>query len=248
MRIKYLLSEIILRVLLFLLFLITEYWYPRHMDILPELSTPYRTESNRKHQLIPTHILFAGIIIIPVSVFLITNTVKGSATIKLDELLAFSGTLVLNGVVTNILKLSVGRPRPDFISRCKPVSSSWEADPICTGAVADFQEGYKSFPSGHASWSFATVLFLSLYLAGKFKALSQCRIKLLQLCLSLVPFVIGCCVAWSRVHDNMHHVGDVVAGASIGIVISSLCYFHYFHSLLSQNSDRSVHEAQDVEL
>ena len=242
------LSETILRALLFLLFLITEYWYPRHMDILPDLTAPYRTESNRKNQFIPTHILFAGVLILPVSVFLLTNTAKGSAAVRMDELLAFSGTLALNGVVTNILKLSVGRPRPDFISRCLPASSSWEAEPVCSGGASDFQEGYKSFPSGHASWSFATLMFLSLYLAGKSKALSQFRVKLPQLCLSFVPFAIGCCIGWSRVHDHMHHLGDVVAGAAIGCIISSLCYFHYFHSLFSQNSDRSVHESQDDEL
>ena len=242
------LSEIILRLLLLLLFLITEYWYPRHMDILPGLTAPYRAESNRKNQLIPTHVLFAGILILPVSVFVIANTVKGSPAVKIDEFLALSGTLVLNGVVTNILKLSVGRPRPDFISRCNPVSSTWEAEPICSGVISDFQEGYKSFPSGHTSWSFATLLFLTLYLAGKFKALSQFRVKLPQLCISLAPIVIGCCIGWSRVHDDMHHLGDVVAGAVIGCIISSLCYFHYFHSLFSHNSDRSIHEAQDCEL
>ena len=42
-------------------------------------------------------------------------------------------------------------------------------DAICTAALdgSILKDGFRSFPSGHASTSFAGLTFLSLYLAGK---------------------------------------------------------------------------------
>lgn len=248
MRVKYLLSEILVRLLLLLAFFITELMYPHHMDILSGLTSDYDAESRRDAQLIPTHILFPAVITLPLLIFFVSNILKGHSFVKIDEILAISGALLLNGVLTNVLKLSIGRPRPDFISRCMPVSPVWDAEPTCSGTDSTFEEGYKSFPSGHSSWSFSTLVFLSLYLAGKFKALSQFKLRLPQLLLSLTPFLIGCIIAWSRIHDHMHHLGDVMCGAVIGCVISSLCYFHYFHSLFHSHSDKAISESQEVEM
>ena len=248
MRVKYFLSEILVRLLLLVAFLITEFIYPHHMDILSGLTLGYNAESRRDAQLIPTRILFSAVITLPLIVFFVSNVLKGHPRIKIDEILAMSGALLLNGVLTNVLKLSVGRPRPDFISRCKPVSPVWDVAPVCSGMDSTFEDGYKSFPSGHSSWSFATLVFLSLYLAGRFKAVSQFKLRLPQLLLSLTPFLIGCVIGWSRIHDHMHHLGDVMGGAVIGCVISSLCYFHYFHSLLHSNSDKALSESQEVEM
>ena len=248
MRVRYFLSEILVRLLLLIAFSITEFMYPHHMDILSGLASDYNAESRRDEQLIPTRFLFSAVITLPLIIFFISNALKGHPCIKIDEILAISGALLLNGVLTNVLKLSIGRPRPDFISRCKPVSPVWDAAPVCSGVDFTFEDGYKSFPSGHSSWSFSTLVFLSLYLAGKFKALSQFKLRLPQLILSLTPFLIGCIIGWSRIHDHMHHLGDVMGGAVIGCVISSLCYFHYFHSLFHSHSDKAISESQEFEM
>lgn len=67
-------------------------------------------------------------------------------------------SLSVTGVITQFTKLTVGRPRPDVISRCMPPAGS--VDPpfglttasICTQTdIAILNDGFRSFPSGHSS-------------------------------------------------------------------------------------------------
>ncbi|THH10796.1 hypothetical protein EW145_g1093 [Phellinidium pouzarii] len=83
-------------------------------------------------------------------------------------------SLVLTGAITQFTKITVGRPRPDVISRCQPLSGVTNPEyglvsqAICHQPDSHiFNDGWRSFPSGHASLSFAGLGFLSFYLAGK---------------------------------------------------------------------------------
>lgn len=90
-------------------------------------------------------------------------------------------------MVTQGMKLLFGKPRPDLLSRCQPDLSRIQEtavnrvgdvfDPawvlitsaICTNKDNDIlQDGFKSFPSGHASFSWAGLLYLTLFVASKF--------------------------------------------------------------------------------
>uniref|UniRef100_A0A0E0C6G6 Phosphatidic acid phosphatase type 2/haloperoxidase domain-containing protein n=1 Tax=Oryza meridionalis TaxID=40149 RepID=A0A0E0C6G6_9ORYZ len=73
---------------------------------------------------------------------------------------------------------------------------------LCHGKASVIKEGHKSFPSGHTSWSFAGLGFLSWYLAAL--------------------------VAVSRVDDYWHHWQDVFTGGILGLVVSSFCYLQFF--------------------
>lgn len=71
----------------------------------------------------------------------------------LGLLLSMSLTLLL----TEIFKILVGRPRPDFIDRCQPIRGSTDAQiyglsssEICTRTDL-LNDGFKSFLSGHSS-------------------------------------------------------------------------------------------------
>lgn len=90
-------------------------------------------------------------------------------------------------LITQGMKNLFGKPRPDLLSRCKPdldriqefavnpigeiFNPAWVlvTPGICTETDNDFlKDGFKSFPSGHASFSWAGLLYLTLFLASKF--------------------------------------------------------------------------------
>lgn len=89
--------------------------------------------------------------------------------------------------VTEGLKDLVGKPRPDFLARCNPdVSLISQYAVSGLGAIVDNapimvdsricrnrskvvrHDGFSSWPSGHASFSWAGMLYLTLFLSAKF--------------------------------------------------------------------------------
>lgn len=62
-------------------------------------------------------------------------------------------------VITQVIKITVGRPRPDMLSRCQPIEGAADAAVygLSTVAICTVQsgriilDGFRSFPSGHAS-------------------------------------------------------------------------------------------------
>lgn len=77
------------------------------------------------------------------------------------------------GVVTNFIKVNVGRPRPHFVERCWPggVTPAFTSTgrPLCAPDATDPVEGLKSFPSGHTSWSTSGLGYTTLFLLGKMR-------------------------------------------------------------------------------
>ncbi|CAI9754564.1 unnamed protein product [Fraxinus pennsylvanica] len=140
-------------------------------------------------------------------------------------------SVLVTAVVTDSIKDAVGRPRPNFFYRCFPdgvgVYDPLDGDVMCTGDMKLVKEGYKSFPSGHSSWSFAGLGFLSWYLCGKIKVFDG-RGHAAKLCIVLLPYLFATLVAISRVDDYWHHFTDVIAGSVIGILVSSFCYLQFF--------------------
>ncbi|KAA8529104.1 hypothetical protein F0562_034097 [Nyssa sinensis] len=124
----------------------------------------------------------------------------------------------------------VGRPRPDFFWRCFPDGMDeydrW-GNVVCHGKDSVIKEGHKSFPSGHTSWSFAGLGFLSLYLSGKIKAFDR-RGHVAKLCIVFLPLLIASLVGVSRVDDYWHHWQDVFAGGLLGLVVAIFCYLQFF--------------------
>ncbi|CEP16087.1 hypothetical protein [Parasitella parasitica] len=182
-------------------------------------------------------------------------------------LLGLAVALSLTIMMTDVIKISVGRPRPDMLDRCQPPQGI-ENPPllllnytICTADhdTYKFKDGFKSFPSGHSSFSFAGLGFLSFYLAGKMHLFDQGghTYKSFVFCF---PFLGALLIAISRLHDYRHHWTDVFVGGIIGTAFAYFAYRQYYPSLAAQNSgkpfpprfnspsDLFVHEDQTSDL
>uniref|UniRef100_A0A0E0PQU3 Phosphatidic acid phosphatase type 2/haloperoxidase domain-containing protein n=1 Tax=Oryza rufipogon TaxID=4529 RepID=A0A0E0PQU3_ORYRU len=155
--------------------------------------------------------------------------VAGPMIIFIEEWLLFS--VLITAVLTDAIKDGVGRPRPNFFWRCFPDGipkyNNITRGVICHGDKSVIKEGHKSFPSGHTSWSFAGLGFLSWYLAGKIKAFDRGG-HVAKLCIVVLPLLIAAMVGVSRVDDYWHHWQDVFTGGILGLVVASFCYLQFF--------------------
>jgi len=136
-----------------------------------------------------------------------------------NAILGFFSGWATTILVTQILKLSVGEYRPNY-------------DVTTDKLVFDQRE---AFPSGHASTSFVTMIYLTLYLSGKWKVFCQHQhgSVLGKATLCSLPMALAAFIAISRVIDYHHSIADVTAGSIIGFSIGVMAYFLYWPSLFS---------------
>ncbi|XP_043695251.1 lipid phosphate phosphatase 2-like isoform X2 [Telopea speciosissima] len=172
--------------------------------------------------------LYAGVL--PIAIFLVFYLRRKDVYDLHHGILGLLFTILLTAVLTDAIKDAVGRPRPDFFWRCFPDGKELYdnlGNVICHGKASDIREGHKSFPSGHTSWSFAGLGFLSLYLSGKLKAFDR-KGHVAKLCIVFLPLLAASLVAISRVDDYWHHWQDVFAGGLLGFVVATFCYLQFF--------------------
>ncbi|XP_042387137.1 lipid phosphate phosphatase 2-like [Zingiber officinale] len=170
-------------------------------------------------------------VLLPFSIILAIYFRRRNAFDLHNAILGLLFSVLITGVITDAIKDAVGRPRPDFYWRCFPDGvPNYEPNTtraICHGEKSVIREGHKSFPSGHSSWSFAGLGFLSWYLAGKLKAFDG-RGHVAKLCIVFLPLLAAALVAISRVDDYWHHWQDVFTGGFLGLVVASFCYLQFF--------------------
>jgi len=153
--------------------------------------------------------------------------------------LAYSLGVGINGFITDVIKITVGRPRPDFFYRCFPDGQITD-DLTCTNPnLRDVLQGRKSFPSGHASFAFLSFSFVAFYFMGKcniFNEEGRGSGTKLSFCLS--PLIVAALIAISRTCDYHHHYTDVLVGSVLGLAISYLCYRQYYPPLDALNCSK----------
>jgi diacylglycerol diphosphate phosphatase / phosphatidate phosphatase len=93
-------------------------------------------------------------------------------------------------------------------------------------APSDLDYAMTSFPSGHASNSFASFTFLALYTAGKLRtAKYKNQWKVL---LTLSPIAAALVISCSVLIDHYHNWYDVLFGAVLGAVCGWFAYHGVF--------------------
>lgn len=119
----------------------------------------------------------------------------------------FASTVVLSLALNTVIKVIIGRERPD-IHRL----------------AAFANEAGKSFPSGHSI--FATIIFGSIFFIclGKLKNRSS-KILLGILCIILIALIA--LIMFSRIFVGVHYPSDTIGGFLEGISILLLTYPTY---------------------
>jgi membrane-associated phospholipid phosphatase len=129
----------------------------------------------------------------------VTSATYGVASLAgFDEVADPAGrvlaSLVAAGMANGLLKASVGRARPRL------ELGSGEFRPFA------LDNGWQSFPSGHATVAFALATAISA--------------EADRLWVTALTFSGAGLVAWSRSHEDRHWASDVVAGAAVGTVMA----------------------------
>ncbi|KZV71851.1 acid phosphatase/Vanadium-dependent haloperoxidase [Peniophora sp. CONT] len=161
--------------------------------------------------------------------------------------------LGITGAITQFVKLTVGRPRPDILDRCNiPTEVVDPPHKLSDASICNqpnwhlFEDGFRSFPSGHSSLSFAGLGFLTFYLMGKLHLFDE-RGHAPKAWLALAPLSAASLVAISRTMDNRRLLGahwsiltdhwqDVLVGSTLGLLVSYFCYRQYYPSLAALDS------------
>jgi len=240
----YHLTEASIRICLLLVFLELEERAPFIRKVQPEEIWLYRNPMTESY--VPGHLLWKFVTFVPLSAILVGYAVfRDKADLKAATLVA-TLNMPLNGVLTDIVKLCVGRPRPDFVYRCWPdgvvPENAFDSEYLnCTGNPEVVLEGRKSFPSGHSSFSFSAWGFVFFYLSGKLGTFHCTRPSpTWKLLLPLVFLVVPMTIAISRTADYHHHWQDVVVGSLLGLSVVWMVYRQHYPPLSSPHSAKPL--------
>ncbi|KAF9919014.1 hypothetical protein BX616_002983 [Lobosporangium transversale] len=203
---------------------------------------PYKHEET-----IPVWALVLIVVVFPVVMIAIVGLgVRRSPYDFHNGILGLLLSVLLTTMVTQVVKVTVGKHRPDFLSRCQPMLNGspitqdeplklWTVD-VCTQKDRHiFQDGLRAFPSGHASTAFAGLFYISLWLGGKMHIFDRRGYSIKSVIL-IIPFLAALLIAITRVQDYRHAPIDVTWGSIIGITFAIFAYHQYYPHLLSDHS------------
>ncbi len=120
--------------------------------------------------------------------------------IKIFSIFSFS-YIFLVGLITQLLKHLIGRPRPNYTVFDESLSFNFFST----------DSAFHSFPSGHSSTIVSVVLILSLLIPS----------------LRSFFYLFGFLIAISRVVVGAHFVTDVLAGAVVAVMVYKIFLFFF---------------------
>lgn len=197
-----------------------------------------------QHERVPVWLLAVICAIVPgVLMILYALVISRSFWDAHSSILGLILCLGLIVTFTDIVKITVGRPRPDLFSRCQ-LPADLTADPThgltswtaCT-QTDKLKDGFRSFPSGHSSFAWGGMWYFTLWAGGKLHVLNNLGYTY-KSWLLLAPIACAALVAISRTMDYRHHATDVIAGSIIGVIGAWWGYRQYFPPVASPLSHK----------
>ncbi|KAK8070289.1 PAP2 superfamily protein [Apiospora phragmitis] len=175
------------------------------------------------------------------AVVLVNLSTRASFHKHHTTVLGLAIAIILTSFLTDVVKNTVGRPRPDLLARCKPKPGTPKNTlvdfTVCTETDSHtLHDGWRSFPSGHSSFSFAGLGYTALFLAGQLRIFRDRR-DLGRALICLTPIAGAAMIAMSRCQDYRHDVYDVCTGSLLGITIAIWSYRRYWPRLSSRECD-----------
>ncbi|KAH8647001.1 phosphatidic acid phosphatase type 2/haloperoxidase [Tricladium varicosporioides] len=191
-------------------------------------------------------------------------------------------SVLLSFFLTQSMKNLFGKPRPDFLFRCNPDLATWQnyvvgglGSQVPEGIVlvnweicqskngsgvglSEFEDGFRSFPSGHCTIAFAGLVYLSLFLAAKLSVTipfpmptplptsntisSPSLIRnqaaappLFLLVIIIVPIGAAIYIASTRYSDHKHGGFDVLFSSLEGVLCAWFS-FRFYHLSIRRGS------------
>lgn len=125
--------------------------------------------------------------------------------------LAILATYASSGIIRLLLKDIFDRPRPTNLPFADPVTWPYEAPAWFLKTFDIVPYGNSSFPSGHTTTSFAIAFTVAWWFHGTKQAW-----------IGYIAMAWATGVALSRVYIGVHFPADVVSGAALALVFTSL--------------------------
>ncbi|AYV75154.1 MAG: hypothetical protein Terrestrivirus1_28 [Terrestrivirus sp.] len=172
------------------------------------------------------------------------NSTRFIAFIKLFFWLSIglAHTLLLAMSIYNTLKITSGRLRPNFYAVCNYAgyndaynnnNYTYYNSMTETGALGDYSkcmatdseidDASRSFPSGHAALSFASMVY-TMYLVRTLIDCDKTQWFSFRSFMSLTVLILSAYISITRVWDYEHHFDDILAGTLIGIFCSIISW------------------------
>lgn len=178
----------------------------------PTISYPHTPKERQQvtaTQLIYISLLLPACVIAAYQLVLHRSRRRGDLN---QALLGLLSSLAVALTLVCIVKNAVGRLRPDFLARCKPLNG------VCSQTGPEVIEGRKSFPSGHSTLSMAGLAYLSIYLGAKLGHMQGGAVfgNFWKIVAASTPWLFALWVGLSRLEDYWHHWEDIAVGLTLG--------------------------------
>ena len=134
------------------------------------------------------------------------------------DLMGYLETYLVVGGLTDLLKSVVGRERPE-LEFVDEIAEEDDLSPEEIEEILEKEDNRRSFPSGHASGSFAYASYLERAIARRTGMRGPARVVSFSALYAYAGY-IGC----SRLRNDKHYLSDVVAGAALGVWVGRTWY------------------------